>query len=305
MDTRGGGTADLGRSNEPAAQAGKIEIADDLIVNRLGYGAMRLTGHGIMGPPPDRAEAIRVLRRAVELGVDFIDTADSYGPYVSEELIAEALHPYPDGLIIATKGGFERPGPNRWTENGRPEHLRQALDGSLRRLELEQIPLWQLHRIDSDVPEGEQFGVLAEFVRQGKVRHIGLSEVGVAEIERARRVVPIASVQNRYNVAERKWDDVVDYCERERIAFIPWYPLGAGSIESKGEAAMAERIERVARRHTASSMQVALAWLLARSPAMLPIPGTSKVPHLEENVAAASLELTGKDLKDLESLSHR
>ena len=285
-------------SGAPAAQAGVVTVGHDLVVNRMGYGAMRITGPGIFGPPADADEARRVLRRAVELGVDFIDTADSYGPHISEQLIAEALFPYPDGLVIATKGGFKRPGPGQWEPNGRPDYLRRALDGSLKRLKLERIDLWQLHRIDPKVPADEQFGVLAEFVRQGKVRHVGLSEVGVEEIQRARRVVPIASVQNRYNLFDREWEDVLDYCEREDIVFIPWYPLGAGSL-SADERSARERLERVARRRRATAMQVALAWLLARSPVMLPIPGTSKVKHLEENVAAAELELSDGDLREL------
>jgi pyridoxine 4-dehydrogenase len=281
-----------------------ITIGGELTVNRMGYGAMRITGKGIFGPPADRAECIRVLKRAVELGVDFIDTADSYGPHISEELIAEALHPYPDGLVIATKGGLTRPGPDIWDNNGRPEHLRRALEGSLRRLKLERIDLWQLHRIDSEVPEDEQFGVLAEFVREGLVRHVGLSEVGVDEIDRARRVVPIVSVQNRYNVADRQWDNIVDYCEAQDIAFIPWFPLGAGSLESDAsQQRVSDQIDRVARARGATQLQIALAWLLARSPAMLVIPGTSKVPHLEENVAAADLSLTADDLRALDQVA--
>ena len=250
----------------------QLTIGGDLDVNRLGFGAMRITGKGVWGPPRDRAEALRVLRRAIELGVNFIDTADSYGPDVSEQLIAEALHPYPSDLVIATKGGFERPGPDVWIENGRPEHLRRALDGSLKRLKLERIDLWQLHRIDDKVPRNEQFDVLAEFIRSGKVRHVGLSEVDVDDIEAARKYVPIVSVQNRYNVADREWDDVVDYCEREGIAFIHWYPLGAGKL-----------------RQRKMSMPEAIAWLLQRSPVMLPIPGTSQVKHLEENIQAAEI----------------
>lgn len=297
-----------------AAAAGTVSLGGDLIVNRMGYGAMRITGRGVWGEPVDRPEAVRVLRRAVELGVDFIDTADSYGPNVSEEIIAEALHPYPSGLVIATKGGFERSGPDEWTENGRPEHLRQALEGSLRRLKVERIDLWQLHRIDSDVPEDEQIGVLAEFVREGKVKQVGLSEVGVDQIERARKVVPIVSVQNKYNVSDRRWEDVVDYCAREHIAFIPWYPLGAGALDrasspraktarsragSKGEQALDrahEAIATVAERRNATALQIALAWLLARSRTMLVIPGTSQVKHLEENVAAAALQFDAADL---------
>jgi pyridoxine 4-dehydrogenase len=278
-------------------------LGGDRTVNRMGYGAMRITGKGVMGPPANRDEAIRVLRRAVELGVDFIDTADSYGPYVSEELIAEALHPYPEGLVIATKGGFERPGPDKWTENGRPEHLRAALEGSLKRLRLERIDLWQLHRVDKKVPADEQFGVLADFVREGKVRHVGLSEVGTAQIEQASRVVPIASVQNRFNILDRAWEDVVDFCTTHGMVFIPWFPLGAGSLESASETRSAEkRIREIAARHEATSMQIALAWLLARSPTMLVIPGTSKVAHVEENIAAALIELTDDDLRILNAL---
>ncbi len=284
-------------TDAPAAAAGTITLGGDLPVNRMGFGAMRLTGLGIWGPPRDRAEAIRVLRRAVELGVNFIDTADSYGPDVSEELIAEALHPYPEGLVIATKGGLERPGPDRWVPNGRPERLRRALEGSLRRLRLERIDLWQLHRIDPAVPADEQFAALREFRRAGLVRHVGLSEVAVEEVERARRIVPIASVQNRYNVTDRQWERVVDHCEREGIAFIPWFPLSAGRLEAGGV------LEEVARRRGASAYQVALAWLLARSPAMLVIPGTSSPAHLEDNVAAAALRLAPEDLAELDRLA--
>ena len=281
----------------PAAEAGTLTLGGDLTVNRMGFGAMRITGRGIFGPPADPEECIRVLRRTVDLGVNFIDTADSYGPYVSEELIAHALHPYPDGLVIATKGGLERPGPDKWTPNGRPEHIRRECEGSLRRLRLERIDLYQLHRIDTAVPEDEQFGVMAELVSEGKVRHVGLSEVDAAAVERARRVVPIVSVQNRYNVADREWESTVDYCEREDIAFIPWYPLGAGDVKVE------RAVERVATRHGATPMQVALAWLLDRSPVMLPIPGTSKVRHLEENVAAAALRLGDEDRAELEGAS--
>ena len=282
-------------THTPAAAAGTITLGGDLTVHRLGFGAMRLTGPGIWGPPRDRVQAIRVLQRAVELGVNFIDTADSYGPHVAEELIAEALHPYP-GLVIATKGGLERPGPDKWVENGRPEYLRKMLEGSLRRLRLERIDLWQLHRIDPKVPAQEQFEAVREFQREGLIRHVGLSEVSVAEIERARRVLPIVSVQNRYNVTDRKWDDEVDYCEREGIGFIPWFPLSAGVLE-------AEPLQKVAARHGATVFQIASAWLLARSPAMLVIPGTSSVGHLEENVAAAEIKLTSRDIKELNSLA--
>jgi aryl-alcohol dehydrogenase-like predicted oxidoreductase len=287
---------------EPAASAGTITLGGDLTVCRMGYGAMRITGEGVWGPPADHDEAIRVLRRAVQLGVDFIDTADSYGPFVSEQLIAEALHPYPTGLVIATKGGFERTGPNKWVTNGRPEHLRQALDGSLKRLKLDRIDLWQLHRIDDKVPEAEQFDVLGEFIRQGKVRHVGLSEVNVEQIARARRVVPIVSVQNRYNVADREWDAVVEYCTKEHIAFIPWFPLGAGSLETKAKSdTMTKRIEQIARAHDASPMQIALAWLLARSTSMLVIPGTSKSAHVEENIRAAEITLSADELASLDA----
>lgn len=264
----------------------------DLTVNRLGFGAMRLTGYGIIGPPADRDECRRVLRRAVELGVSFIDTANSYGPFVSEEIIAEALHPYPAGLVIATKAGLVRPGPHQWTPNGRPEHLKSECEGSLRRLKLDRIDLFQLHRVDSKVPVADQLGALEDLVREGKVRYVGFSEAGVEVLEGARRTLPVVSVQNKYNLGERTWEPVVDYCEREGLAFIPWYPLGAGALES---AALA----RVAARHDATPMQVAIAWLLARSPAMLPIPGTSKVAHLEENMAAAKIELTAEDMREL------
>jgi aryl-alcohol dehydrogenase-like predicted oxidoreductase len=261
----------------------------------MGFGAMRLTGKGIWGPPADRQEAVSVLRRAIELGVDFIDTADSYGPAVSEEIIAEALHPYPEGLVIATKGGLVRPGPDRWVPNGRPDYLRRQLESSLRRLRLDRIDLWQLHRIDEKVPEQEQFDVLREFQREGLVRHVGLSEVTVAQIERARRAVPIVSVQNRYNLTDREWEAEVDYSEREGLAFLPWFPLAAGALDETGPLA------RVARRHEATPYRIALAWLLARSPAMLVIPGTSSVPHLEENVRAAEIHLTPEDLQELDS----
>ena len=270
----------------------RIRIGD-LEVNRLGFGAMRVCGPSVWGPPKDRAHAHRVLRRAVELGVNFFDTADSYGPHVDEELIAEALHPYPKGLVIATKGGLLRPGPDQWVPNGRPEHLRRQLESSLRRLRLERIDLYQLHRIDPKVPADEQFGALREFQQEGLVRHLGLSEVSVEEIDAARRVVPIVSVQNLYNAGDRKWEAVVEYSEREGLAFIPWFPLSAGDIEEGGP------LDRVARRHGISVYQAALAWLLAHSPAMLVIPGTSSVGHLEENVAAAEVRLTEDDLRDL------
>ena len=282
-----------------ATAAGTFSIGGDLEVHRLGFGAMRVTGEGIWGPPADRDEALRVLRRTVELGIDFIDTADSYGPEVSEELIAEALHPYPDGLLIATKAGLERPGPGKWEPNGRPEHLRAACEGSLKRLRRERIDLYQLHRIDPDVPLEDQLGTLADLRDEGKIRHIGLSEVGVDDIRRAREHVDVVSVQNRYNLTDRQWEDVVDYCHDEGIGFIPWFPLASGDL-GEGDA-----LAKVAASHDASPMQVALAWLLRRSPVMLPIPGTSKVEHLEENTAAASLELADDDLEALEALGSK
>jgi pyridoxine 4-dehydrogenase len=279
----------------PAAAAGTLTLGGDLTVNRMGFGAMRLTGKGIWGPPRDRNEAIRVLQRAVELGVNFIDTADSYGPHVAEELIAEALHPYP-GVVIATKGGLERPGPDKWVENGRPEYLRRQLEGSLQRLKLDRIDLWQLHRIDPKVPADEQFGVMRDFQREGLVRHLGLSEASAEDIDRARQIVPLVSIQNRYNVTDRKWEDEVAYCEREQMAFIPWFPLSAGSLSEGGA------LHRVAQRHGATVYQIALAWLLAHSPNMLVIPGTSSVVHLEENIAAAELKLTARDLTELDQI---
>jgi pyridoxine 4-dehydrogenase len=267
----------------------------DRTVNRMGFGAMRVTGSGVWGPPDDPSECRRVLQRAVELGVDFIDTADSYGPGISELMIAEALHPYPDGLVVATKAGLERPGPHQWIANGNPEYLRACCEASLKRLRVDCIDLYQLHRIDPEVPEAEQFGVLADLVAEGKVRLVGLSEAGVEEIARARKVVPIASVQNKYNVVDRTWEDVVDYCERENIAFIPWYPLAAGNIAAQGA------LEQIAREHDATPFQIALAWLLARSRVMLPIPGTSKVAHLEQNMAAAAIVLSRADLATLDA----
>jgi len=275
----------------PAARSGTFAIGGDLPIHRLGYGAMQITGPGVFGPPADRAECIRVLRRAVELGVNFIDTADSYGPDVSEELIAEALHPYPDGLVIATKAGFERPGPNKWTTNGRPEHLRARCESSLRRLKVERIDLFQLHRIDRKVPADEQFGALAELQREGKVRHLGLSEVTVEQLEQARRAITVTTVQNRYNLVDRDYEDVLDACTRDGIGFIPWYPLLTGKLADEGGP-----LAEAARRHDATPAQVALAWLLHRSPVMLPIPGTSKVAHLEENVAGALVELTDDEV---------
>jgi pyridoxine 4-dehydrogenase len=277
-----------------ARKSGEFSIGNDLRINRLGFGAMRITGKGIWGGPADRAEAVRVLRRAVELGINFIDTADSYGPHVSEEIIAEALYPYPPDLVIATKGGFDRPGPDKWVENGRPEHLRSACEGSLRRLRLERIDLYQLHRIDPKVAAEDQLGTLINLQAEGKIKHIGLSEVNVGQIERVQAIVPIVSIQNRYSVTDRGSEDVVEYCEREEIGFIPWFPLAAGKLSGAGSP-----IHRVAERLKATPSQVALAWLLARSPFILPIPGTSSVQHLEENVAAAGLKLDMNALQEL------
>ena len=283
---------DAGVDARPAARSGTFLLGGDLPVHRLGFGAMRLTGKGIWGEPRDAREAIAVLRRAVELGVNLIDTADSYGPEVSERLIAEALYPYPQGLVIATKAGLERPGPDQWTPNGRPEHLRASCEGSLHRLKLDRIDLYQLHRIDPDVPFADQLGTLKRLQEEGKIRYAGLSEVSVAEIERARRIVPIVSVQNRYSPTDRQHESVLDHCEREKMAFLPWYPLGAGAALRSGSP-----LAKAAARLHATPAQVALAWLLRRSPVMLPIPGTSSVKHLEENVAAALLELSTRDFE--------
>jgi pyridoxine 4-dehydrogenase len=285
--------------NEPSAKkSGEVLIGNDLRVTRLGFGAMRITGEGIWGQPADRAEAIRVLRRAIELGINFIDTADSYGPNVSEEIIAEALHPYPAGLVIATKGGFMRPGPNQWVENGKPEHLKSACEASLRRLRLERIDLYQLHRIDPKVPAEDQLGTLKDLQAQGKIKHIGLSEVSVRQIQHARTIVPIVSVQNRYSVTDRGSEDVLKYCEKETIGFIPWFPLAAGRVSGSESP-----ISRIAAQWKATPSQVALAWLLARSPVMLPIPGTSKVKHLEENVAAAELKVDAMKMQELDRMA--
>lgn len=286
------------RRQQLAGKAGEFVIGNDLRVIRLGFGAMRITGEGIWGEPADRAEAIRVLRRAVELGINFIDTADSYGPNVSEEIIAEALHPYPAGLVIATKGGFERPGPDQWVENGKSDHLRSACEGSLRRLRLERIDLYQLHRMDPKVPVEDQLGTLKDLQAQGKIKHIGLSEVRVAQIQQAQNIVPIVSVQNRYSVTDRGSEDVLEYCEKQKMAFIPWFPLAAGQVTGADSP-----ISRVAARLHASPSQVALAWLLDRSPVMLPIPGTSKVAHLEENMAAADLKIDQNAMQELGGLA--
>ena len=278
-----------------ASVAGKVSLGGEISVDRLGFGAMRLTGEGIWGPPKDRKGALAVLRRAVELDVNFIDTADSYGPHVNEELIAEALFPYPAGLVVATKGGWNRPGPNQWTHDATPSHLRKAVEGSLKRLRLDRIDVYQLHTPDPVVSFEASVETLARLRNEGKIRLIGLSNVTQEHIERARKIVPIVSVQNRYSFADREWDYVVDYCERNEIAFIPWFPLGAGKVAG-------EVLDRIAKTHGASPTQIALAWLLRRSPIMLPIPGTSSVAHLEENVAAASLRLAREDCEMLSTV---
>jgi pyridoxine 4-dehydrogenase len=270
-----------------AAASGVFKISGDLPVHRLGFGAMRITGPGVWGEPKDPAEARRVLQRAVELGVTLIDTADSYGPEVSERLIAEALHPYPSGLVIATKGGLTRAGPEKWAPVGRPEYLRQCVELSLRRLKIDRIDLYQLHRIDPKVPAAETLGALKELQQAGKIRHIGLSEVSVPEIEQARKIVAIVSVQNLYNLGNRQSEAVLDYCTKHNLGFIPWFPLAAGEMARPGGA-----LDQAAQQHGATISQLALAWLLHRSPVMLPIPGTSSVDHLDENVGAASLQLT-------------
>ena len=278
-----------------AAASGQFRIGGDIAVNRLGFGAMRVTGKGVWGPPPDRAEALRTLRRLPALGVSFIDTADSYGPGVSEELLREALNPY-DGLLIATKGGLERPGPDRWTPNGRPDYLRQCVQASLRRLGVERIDLWQLHRIDSNVPRDEQFGAIREMRQAGLIRHVGLSQVSVEEIGAAQRFFAVATVQNRYNLVDRSSETVLDHCTAHGIGFIPWYPLAAGSLAKRGSV-----LDAAAQKRNATTSQVALAWLLKRSPVMLPIPGTGQLKHLEENVAAASIELSDEEFRSLDA----
>jgi len=275
-----------------ASLAGNISLGGEISVHRLGFGAMRLTGDGIWGPPKDLKGALAVLRRAVELDVNFIDTADSYGPHVSEELIAEALFPYPPGLVIATKGGWNRPGPNQWTHDATPSHLREAVEGSLKRLRLDRIEVYQLHIPDPVVSFDASVETLAELRNEGKIRLVALSNVTQEHIERARKIVPIASVQNRYSFADREWDYVVNYCQRNGIAFIPWFPLGAGKVAG-------EVLNRIAQAHGARPIQIALAWLLRRSPIMLPIPGTSSVEHLEQNVAAASLHLAEEEYEEL------
>jgi pyridoxine 4-dehydrogenase len=274
--------------------AGTFTLGGELTVRRLGFGAMRITGEGIWGEPDDRDEAIAVVRRAVELGVNLIDTADSYGPEVSENIIAEALHPYPDGLVIATKGGLVRPGPGRWERDARPKHLREACEASLRRLRLERIDLYQLHAPDPEVPFEESVETMAALREEGKVRLVGLSNVSVEELERAERIVPIASVQNRFNLEDRKAEDVLEACEERGIGFIPWFPLATGKLARSGGP-----LDEIAERHDATPSQIALAWLLARSPVMLPIPGTGSVEHLEENLAAAFIELSDEEVEEL------
>jgi len=281
----------------PVHASGSFMIGGDLAVHRLGFGAMQITGKGIWGEPADRDECIRVLRRAVDLGVDLIDTADSYGPYVSEDLIREALHPYPDGLVIATKGGLTRPGPGIWHAVGRPLYLRQCVEMSLRRLKLERIDLYQLHRVDAQTPMEDSLGELSRLQQEGKIRHIGVSEVDVDTIAAMRQIVDVVSVQNLYNLTDRTHEPVLDYCEREGIGFIPWFPLATGELAADGGP-----LAGVAGRHSATASQLALAWLLRRSAVMLPIPGTSSVAHLEENCAAAEVELTDEEYATLSAL---
>jgi len=282
-------------SELPAAAAGSMTLGGDLVVRRMGFGAMRITGQGIWGDPPDRGKAHAVLRRAVELGVNLIDTADSYGPEVSEKIIAEALHPYPAGLVIATKGGLTRSGPGQWHRNGRPAHLRKACEGSLKRLRVERIDIYQLHAVDPAVPMEDSLGELIRLRTEGKIRHVGLSNVSAEQLARARKLVPIVSVQNRYNLADRASEEVLEICERDGLGFLPWYPVGAGDLTKPGGA-----VDRVARAHEVTPAQVALAWLLLHSAVMLPIPGTSSVQHLEENVAAAALTLDDAEMLQLE-----
>jgi aryl-alcohol dehydrogenase-like predicted oxidoreductase len=281
------------RASVNAAAAGTIDVGGDLTVNRMGFGAMRITGRGIWGEPPDRDEAKAVLRRAVELGVNFIDTADSYGPDVSETLIAEALWPYPDDLVLATKGGLERTGPNRWPANGRPEHLREACEGSLRRLKLDQIPLYQFHRPDPKVPFEDSVSTLVELRNEGKIRHIGVSNVDEEQLRRAQRLAPIVSIQNRYSLGDRESDSLIDLCEQESMIFLPWAPIR--DLDPN------PAIQRVTEAHNATARQIVLAWLLARSPSVLPIPGTGTVSHLEENVAAAGIKLSDAEVDALQA----
>jgi aryl-alcohol dehydrogenase-like predicted oxidoreductase len=282
-------------STPNAAASGTFNIGGDLPVHRLGFGAMRITGEGIWGEPKDRDEAKRVLKRTVELGINFIDTADAYGPEVSENLIAEALHPYPRGLVIATKGGLTRQGPNQWQPVGRPEYLRQQVEMSLRRLKLQRIDLYQLHRFDPKVPVEESLGELKKMQSEGKIRHIGISEVSVSDVRRAQKTVEVITVQNKYNISDRVHEDVLAYCEKNNIGFIPWFPVGAGELTKPGGV-----LDTAAKAHHASTAQLALAWLLHHSPVMLPIPGTSSVKHLEENTASAELKLSDAEWQSLE-----
>jgi pyridoxine 4-dehydrogenase len=272
-----------------AAAAGTIDVGGDLTVNRMGFGAMRITGSGIWGDPPSREQAIATLRRVVELGVNFIDTADSYGPSVSEELIADALHPYPDDLVIATKGGLTRPGPNRWDADGRPSHLREACEGSLRRLKLEQIPLYQLHRVDPRVPLAESLGTIAELKNEGKIRHVGVSNVTEDELRAAQQILPVVSVQNRFNVTDRQSQPLIDLCEQDSLVFLPWAPIQ----QTERRVAVAAAAEK----HGVTDRQIVLAWLLAISPAIMPIPGTGSPEHAEENIAAAAIELSPEEIR--------
>ncbi len=283
-------------NNITAAAAGTYTLNSDTVINRLGYGAMRITGDGIWGPPKDKAEAIRVLKSTQDLGINFIDTADSYGPYVSEELIAEALHPYPEGLLIATKGGLERTGPNQWPINGRPEHLEEALKGSLKRLKLDRIDLYQLHRFDDKVPSEEFLGKLKELQQQGLIRHLGLSNVSVEQIKEAQQYFEVVSIQNKFSLTDRKWQQEVEWTREQGIGFIPWYPLDAGDVDNA-------TLQAIAKKHEATVYQVALAWLLAHSDNILPIPGTSSVAHLKDNTKAAQIKLDEDDMEQLNRLS--
>jgi len=279
-----------------ASASGTFLLGGDLRIHRLGYGAMRITGEGIWGEPKDPENAKRVLRRAIELGVNFIDTADSYGPEVSEQLIAEALYPYPKDLVIATKGGFTRSGPNRWAPVGRPEYLRQCVEMSLRRLKLERIDLWQLHRIDPKVPVEESLGAIKEMQKQGKIRYVGLSEVTPEEIEHAKNILPIMSVQNRYNLTERSYEKTLLYCQHHKLGFIPWFPVAAGKLARSGGP-----LDQAAKKYHATAAQLSLAWLLHHSPVMLPIPGTTSIEHLEENIAASAVKLGAEEWKTIEA----
>lgn len=286
-------------NNSAVLSENTFAIGGDLVVNRIGYGAMRITGKGIWGPPKDEEEAKRVLKRAVELGVNFIDTADSYGPHISEELIAEALHPYPSGLVIGTKGGLLRTGPDAWPVNSSPEHLQKALEGSLKRLKLDRIDLYQLHRIDPIVPAEKSFEFLKKAQLEGKIKHIGLSEVDVDIIKKAQEYFEVVSVQNMYSVDNRKWEHVLQYCKAHNIAFIPWFPLNAGNVASQ------DKLKQIAEKHNATVHQVALNWLLNHSENILLIPGTSSVEHLEENMKTTSIKLTQSDIEELNSISPR